>query len=461
MTIIDFQDHIDQSTLQKGLDYFRRNKVSELSEFNGYWDAYVQGREQYLVNVSLLGKFITHTHCDCRVFNHEGHCKHVVAVICSIYDRLFHPVEFGTYDEAKTTVTPYIISLLNSLSTEDLRLFVLKSMHEDDYLSQDLVTFTEEAIDNAAVAKHVAVINAAFSHVANIEDHDSGEPGSLSARPAAKLLAQARKLYQQADVTAAMDIAFAVLSKKQSFESCEEDESGGYEQQVADAFNLLDEICSNTELDEYNTRRMIRRSMAAFTFQEIEINRYKIHWLDLLLRHGWDEEKKDHVLELLDIFIKKAKKEEDNTAHKRFADAKEAIIAGTNRIEKVIKTAAPVTPSAEQGLSILPARSVPKIAVSKEGKKAAPVSEKKLAYLKTKAELISALEKEKAAGKKTTYHALQKELMAIMHQNSDVFGVREMGNRFYEETGDSFFYESVKSTYMISEWEKLIASKKE
>jgi hypothetical protein len=46
-----------------------------------------------------------------------------------------------------------------------------------------------------------------------------------------------------------------------------------------------------------------------------------------------------------------------------------------------------------------------------------------------------------------------------MQQNSDVFGVREMAGRFYEETGELFFYESLKDTYMLSEWEKLTAAR--
>ena len=73
---------------------------------------------------------------------------------------------------------------------------------------------------------------------------------------------------------------------------------------------------------------------------------------------------------------------------------------------------------------------------------------------------LGELEKEKAADTKIKYRALQKELISLMHQNSDIFAVREMGNLFYKETGDQFFYESVKSTYMLSEWEKLTATQK-
>lgn len=452
MTILDFQDHIAQSTLQKGSDYFRRNKVSELVVFFDHWDAYVQGREQYLVNISLQGKFVTHTSCDCRVFNHEDHCKHVVAVLYSIHEKLFHP--------ADTTVTPYILSLINALPAEDLRLYILELVHDSDYFTKDLLTFAEKSIELAAVIKYTGVLNNAFSHVANIEDYPSGEPGTLAAKPAARLLKQAKTIYREGDVTTAMDIAFAVISKKESFDNCGEDESGAYEIQVADAFHLLDDICSNTVLDEYNTRRIMRRSLEGFRSQEMDINRYDIHWLDLLLRHGWDEAEKDNLLDLLERLMETAKKERSGEAYKRYADAKQAIMDGTYRVKKIIKPATGMPASTEQALKILPPQPPAQAPAAKAGKKPAPLSEKKLAYLEKKAALLSELETEKASGTKIKYHALQKEMISIMQQNSDIFGVREMGSLFFEETGDQFFYDSVKNTYMLAEWEKLIAAKK-
>ncbi|RLL42796.1 helicase SNF2 [Oceanobacillus piezotolerans] len=76
---------------KRGLEYFERNKVSDLLYDINYqvWTATVHGSEDYFVEIDM--KDIEHgsveTYCDCPAFHTYRSCKHVVAALISIADK--------------------------------------------------------------------------------------------------------------------------------------------------------------------------------------------------------------------------------------------------------------------------------------------------------------------------------------------------------------------------------------
>lgn len=191
MTILDIQDHVTERYFKQGMDYFRKGKVADLGAIENEWSASVEGRERYAVNITLEGKHVAHSSCSCRAFNHGDHCKHVVAVLCAIHEGLFHT------PWKDSTVTPYTVSLLNSLSTEDLRRFVLKEMHFDAFLVDELRDFAESTRENADVIKHIETINQSFINIANVQDEETREPGWVAVKAANRLLQHAQSEYRE------------------------------------------------------------------------------------------------------------------------------------------------------------------------------------------------------------------------------------------------------------------------
>ena len=449
MTILDIQDHVTERYFKQGMDYFRKGKVADLGAIENEWSASVEGRERYAVNITLEGKHVAHSSCSCRAFNHGDHCKHVVAVLCAIHEGLFHT------PWKDSTVTPYTVSLLNSLSTEDLRRFVLKEMHFDAFLVDELRDFAESTRENADVIKHIETINQSFINIANVQDEETREPGWVAVKAANRLLQHAQSEYREGNISAALDMLFAVITKKPSFDANQDDTGGSYQVIVKDALRQLDEICTNAELDEYNRRRLTKRAWSCLYSELFAIADYEIHWLEIMVRHADVGDKKEELLELIAEMIEEEKERNDlnGTVLARLISAKNAILENDSPRNSTPAALASLTD--EEPLKRLP---IPTQKASvKTEKKPAVLSEKKAAYLKDKNFLLEQLKKEKD---RDTRESLQKTLIMLMQQNSDVFGIREMAPGFYEETGHIYFYEAMKDTYMVSEWNELMAKQK-
>jgi|GEM_PF-1107316 len=77
----EFEQHIEEKILQRGLSYFRNNCVEELEETSpGEFTAIVVGTEPYDVTVSLKKGMIEAYECTCP-YDFGPVCKHVVAVL--------------------------------------------------------------------------------------------------------------------------------------------------------------------------------------------------------------------------------------------------------------------------------------------------------------------------------------------------------------------------------------------
>ncbi len=205
MAILNFQEHIDVATQKKGEDYFRKERVTEVAQSKGKWSAYVQGREEYPVYVTLEGKFIAHTYCERRAFNHIDHCKHVVALLYAILEQDYRPSWNETHPD------PYVISLLNGKSSENLQLFLLSELQYPT-TANAFLEFAETTIDNEAVIKNILPISSAYVHASNIEDYTDNDPGKLAVKPAHRLLVKAKQAFR-GDITVALDKLFAIISK--------------------------------------------------------------------------------------------------------------------------------------------------------------------------------------------------------------------------------------------------------
>lgn len=272
MTILNFQEHIDESTLKNGELYFRKGKVTELYDENGEWSANVQGREKYAVYVTLEGKYIAHTSCECRAFSHADHCKHVVALLHAIMEEQYRPAWNNTHPDA------YVLSLVNKMSVEDLRLFLLSEL-QYPITAKEFLNFAETTIESEAVIKHIEVINASFKNLDNTGDY-ANDPGYRAVKPAHRLLIKAKQAYKAGEITLALDMLFAIISKGPAFDNETYEEENGYYYTIIDpAFVLVDEICTHAELDEYNIRRVTRRSWEGLKSQQYDMALYDLHWL--------------------------------------------------------------------------------------------------------------------------------------------------------------------------------------
>lgn len=83
ITFSRFEQQLPARQLQKGRFYFEEELVCNLNESApGIWSADVSGKDDYRVQLTIVGDEVTQTHCNCP---HEVEfCKHVVAALYAI-----------------------------------------------------------------------------------------------------------------------------------------------------------------------------------------------------------------------------------------------------------------------------------------------------------------------------------------------------------------------------------------
>ncbi|MGJ7920784.1 SWIM zinc finger family protein [Neobacillus sp. LXY-4] len=85
MMLTDLEQYFDDRILQRGIDYFDKNKVRDLEKTgDNHYRAKVAGSEVYAVELGLSdsGKIIS-SYCDCP-YAYDHYCKHQAAVLLAI-----------------------------------------------------------------------------------------------------------------------------------------------------------------------------------------------------------------------------------------------------------------------------------------------------------------------------------------------------------------------------------------
>lgn len=79
LALDEFEHQIDETILERGFDYFRKGRVTDVSERgDGDYELTVEGTETYTVELSIRGNVVTGYECDCP-YDWGPVCKHVAA----------------------------------------------------------------------------------------------------------------------------------------------------------------------------------------------------------------------------------------------------------------------------------------------------------------------------------------------------------------------------------------------
>src|ERR1035437_7307077 len=79
--INEFEQHVNEVILKRGIQYFKNGNVGQVDELiGGEYEAEVNGSETYIVNVTLKEGIITELKCTCP-YDLGSVCKHEVAVM--------------------------------------------------------------------------------------------------------------------------------------------------------------------------------------------------------------------------------------------------------------------------------------------------------------------------------------------------------------------------------------------
>jgi len=145
MDLNDFEEHIDEVILDRGLSYYEDGNVISLEhDGDGTWKAVVEGTCDYNVKITVKadGK-ISRTECDCP-YDMGRYCKHEAAVLYAIRDEL-HPD--GISENApkngkgngKAAGPESLTDILEGLDRETLIDIVTEFAHRYEEMKEEIV----------------------------------------------------------------------------------------------------------------------------------------------------------------------------------------------------------------------------------------------------------------------------------------------------------------------------------
>lgn len=242
-----FEQVIDEKILDRGLKYFQSGAVDELEELEpGYYEAKVQGSEEYTVRLRVKGEVVTEHTCDCP-YDLGAVCKHVVAVIFFMKQENLDLPKSKKKDTKRakgTTVADKVGIVLKALSSEELQRFIREQCVRDSDFRQVFLNAHAQLTNDGTHASYL-------KQVKGIIDRGSDRYGYIDWRAANgvaddldKLNDQAKRYVQEGALEAALPIATAMLEGTAAVMEQADDSDGGISGNTDEAVALLAEIAA-------------------------------------------------------------------------------------------------------------------------------------------------------------------------------------------------------------------------
>ncbi len=128
LSLDNFEQQIDGTILERGLDYFKKGYVTDVEDLGGGdYEATVEGSDAYTVHLHIKGDKVTEYDCDCP-YDWGSVCKHIVAVLFYLRKDLLDMDSLTKVKtrpkEKKESETQQMEKILKQLTHDELRSFV-------------------------------------------------------------------------------------------------------------------------------------------------------------------------------------------------------------------------------------------------------------------------------------------------------------------------------------------------
>lgn len=135
LSLGNFEQQIDGTILERGLDYFKNGYVTDVEDLGGGdYEATVEGSEDYTVHLHIKGDKVTEYDCDCP-YDWGPVCKHMVAVLFYLQKDL---LDIDSLTKVKTrpgqkrvSETQQMEKILKQLTHDELKAFICEMCSAD------------------------------------------------------------------------------------------------------------------------------------------------------------------------------------------------------------------------------------------------------------------------------------------------------------------------------------------
>ena len=309
--INEFEQHIDEDILKRGLQYFKKGYVTQVDELSGgEYEAVVEGSETYIVNLTLKNGVITQQDCTCP-YDWGPVCKHEVAVMFYLQQEELGLTaktkkqavsETGSLKKKpakKKTEAEKVDELLDRLSPDDIKdfirdcclndrmfrkLFLAKYFNVGQPVSQELYTKQIKAIVHSLKGKYSFIDYA----------------GARKVGAAINELSQlAHREIEAGNYRVAMYMGCAILEEMTKAIEYGDDSNGDFGGGIEQALDILFLITGQT-LDEPVRKELFDYCIQAFTKGKFKSWDWHYNMLDLAIEIIKNEKEKQLIINAID-----------------------------------------------------------------------------------------------------------------------------------------------------------------
>lgn len=269
------EDFIEPEIIKRGLSYYRDDCVYNVNDDgNGNFDAIVSGSDDYEVEITILDGNITKHSCDCP-YEYGDFCKHEVATLFYLKHHFFtKELEILSDKKSKETPpkTPTIDKIIEKVSIEDLKKFVIEECKNNNNLK---VAFVTKFLSNAgkdSKENYVSQLHSLFrSHSGRHHFIDYYEMRKLS-KPLNNFIETIEKHLETGNIRTAFNMSCAMLEVGIEQINHSDDSNGELGGCIEEAISTLYQIAVLENQDD------LKKELSAFCLEKFENNNFK----------GWD-----------------------------------------------------------------------------------------------------------------------------------------------------------------------------
>jgi hypothetical protein len=263
-----FENHIDETILKRGLSYFKKGLVLELSNIStNEYEAIVRGTEDYTVRLTIKNDVITKSVCSCP-YDMGPVCKHTVAVIFEMQKDILGlktkpPKTTDAHIKKSKTTVDKIAELLENISHDELKNFVYEqSVQDKKFRNMLLVSFVLPSEKEASIfyAKQVKSILRSNTNRDGFIEWSEGRQVRIAID---KLLQTAQKLVDGSSFATAVHLCSAIMEQTCEALQYADDSNGEVGHCVNAAYEMLQQI-ANMDIDEPARILLFEYCLSAF-----------------------------------------------------------------------------------------------------------------------------------------------------------------------------------------------------
>ncbi len=245
-----FEQHIDETILKRGLSYFKKGYVHDPEEISpGEYEAIVEGSNDYTVQLTLKNGMITEYVCDCP-YDMGPVCKHVAAVIFHLQQ---HKLDLDKkFKKSKTdqtakpakrkTVSEQVDELLEKTSHEELKQFVReKALSNASFRDLFLSSFAQYNSDESKEF-YLKQVKSILKTASDRRGYIDWSASRLVALAIDNLIDAARNQIENGNYKSAVFICTAIMEQLTEALNYSDDSNGDIGGGIQAAFNTLSDL---------------------------------------------------------------------------------------------------------------------------------------------------------------------------------------------------------------------------